>query len=196
MTLTTQFITILSMIGGGVFVGASMDTFERFFHKRKKKSWLEVIYQLGFWLIQAAFLFYLLYLANYGELRVYVFVAIVCGFAAYRALFQNLYLKTLEMWIRIVVSVIRFIKKTGYYLIFLPAKTIIFLIISLLLGVYKILLKGIILLFLVAFYPIRLAFRIIWRLLPKNMKIYLRHLAGFLDKMKNTMNKWMKRIKK
>ena len=195
MTLTTQFITILSMIGGGIFVGASLDTFERFFYKRKK-SWLEVFYQLSFWLFQAAFLFYLLYLANYGELRVYVFVAIVCGFAAYRALFQNLYLKTLEIIIRIGLAIIRFIKKTIYYLIFVPAKTIIFLIISLLLGVYKILLKGIIILFLVVFYPIRLVFQVIWRLLPKNMKNYLRHLAGFWGKMKNTLNNWIKRIKK
>ncbi|MYL51582.1 spore cortex biosynthesis protein YabQ [Halobacillus litoralis] len=195
MTLTTQFITILAMIGGGMFVGASLDTFERFFGKRKR-GWLEIIYQLSFWLFQASFLFYLLYLANYGELRVYVFVAIVCGFAAYRALFQNLYLKTLEMWIRISMAVFRFLKKTGYYLIFIPSKSIIFLIISLLLGVYKILLKGTIILFLVVFYPIRLIFQIIWRLLPKNMKNYLRDLAGFLDKMKNTMNKWMKRIKK
>ncbi|GEN55335.1 spore cortex biosynthesis protein YabQ [Halobacillus faecis] len=178
-----------------MFVGASLDTFERFFGKRKR-GWLEIIYQLSFWLIQASFLFYLLYLANYGELRVYVFVAIVCGFAAYRALFQQLYLKTLEMWIRISMAVFRFLKKTVYYLIFIPSKSIIFLIISLLLGVYKILLKGIIILFLVVFYPIRLIFRIIWRLLPKNMKKYLRDLAGFLDKMKNTMNNWMKRIKK
>ncbi|MGR9047959.1 spore cortex biosynthesis protein YabQ [Halobacillus faecis] len=195
MTLTTQFITIVAMIGGGMFVGASLDTFERFFGKRKR-GWLEIIYQLSFWLFQASFLFYLLYLANYGELRVYVFVAIVCGFAAYRALFQKLYLRTLEMWIRISLAVFRFLKKTVYYLIFIPSKSIIFLIISLLLGVYKILLKGIIILFLVVFYPIRLIFRIIWRLLPKNMKKYLRDLAGVLDKMKNTMNNWMKRIKK
>lgn len=196
MTLTTQFITILTMIGGGIFVGASLDTFERFFYKRRKKSWLEIVYQLVFWLFQATFLFYLLFLANYGELRAYIFVAVVCGFAAYRALFQNLYLKTLEMWIRIVVSVLKVLKKTLYYMIFVPAKSIILLIISLLIGVYKILLKGIIILIHVVFYPIRLFFHVIWRLLPKNMKNYLRQVAGFLDKMKNTLNNWIKRISK
>ncbi|MGP4063143.1 spore cortex biosynthesis protein YabQ [Halobacillus sp. H74] len=196
MTLTTQFITILSMLGGGLFVGAALDTFERLFRKRNKRSWFEIVFQLGFWLFQAAFLFYLLYLANYGELRVYVFVAIACGFAAYRALFQNLYLRTLEVWVRLCMTILRFLRKMIYYLFFLPSKTIILLIISLLLGVYKILLKGIIILFLVIFYPIRVFFLVIWRFLPKNMKIYLRHLAGFLDKIKNTMKNWMKRIQK
>ncbi|MYL39778.1 spore cortex biosynthesis protein YabQ [Halobacillus litoralis] len=196
MTLTTQFMTILSMIGGGMFVGASLDTFERFFHKRNKQSWLELLYQLIFWLVQAAFLFYLLYLVNYGELRVYVFAAVVCGFAAYRALFQNLYLRSLEVWIRIFMAVLTFLKKTVYYLVYVPAKSIIFLIISLLLGVYKILLKGIIILLIVAFYPIKLLFRVIWRFLPKNMKNYLSKSAGFLKKMKNIMISWIKRFKK
>ncbi|ARI75447.1 spore cortex biosynthesis protein YabQ [Halobacillus mangrovi] len=196
MSLTTQFVTILTMLAGGMFVGASVDTFERFFHNRNKKSLLEIIYQLLFWLIQAAFLFYILYLANYGELRVYVFVALACGYASYRALFQNLYLKALEVIIRVVSAILRTLKKIIYHLVIWPIKSMIFLIFSLLIVVYKILLKGIILLFLVVFYPIKLVFRLIWRLVPKNMKNYLRHLAGFLDKIKNTMSKWKKRFNK
>ncbi|KHE72193.1 spore cortex biosynthesis protein YabQ [Halobacillus sp. BBL2006] len=196
MTLTTQFITILTMLAGGAFVGASLDTFERFFHNRNKKSWLEIIYQLLFWLFQAAFLFYILYLANYGELRVYVFVALVCGYASYRALFQNLYLKALEVGIRVGTAILRTVKKIIYHLVIWPIKSMIFLIFSLLIGVYKILLKGIILLFVVVFYPIKLILRLIWRLVPKNMKNYLRDLAGFLDKIKNTMSNWKKRFKK
>ncbi|MBH0231830.1 spore cortex biosynthesis protein YabQ [Halobacillus yeomjeoni] len=196
MTLTTQFITILSMIGGGMFVGASLDTFERLFYKRNKKSWLEIIYQLGFWLFQAAFLFYILYLANYGELRVYVFIALVCGFSAYRAMLQPIYLNILEFLIKFCMAIYRIVKKTFYYFVVWPVKSIIFLIFSLLLVVYKILLKGIIIIFLVAFYPIKLVLRLIWRLLPKSMKKHLRQIAGFLGKMKNTLSTWVKKLYK
>ncbi|MGP4070596.1 spore cortex biosynthesis protein YabQ [Halobacillus sp. B29] len=196
MTLTTQFVTILSMIAGGIFVGASFDTFERLFHRRNKKSWFEIIYQLTFWIFQAAFLFYLLYLANYGELRVYVFLAVLCGYAAYRALLQSIYMKMLEVWIRVVTSILRAIKKIFLHLIFIPLKSIFFLIITLLIGIFKILLKGIFLLFLVAFYPIKVVFRLIWRLLPKNTRNYLRRLAGFLDKIKNIGINWFKKFRK
>ncbi|MGP4077923.1 spore cortex biosynthesis protein YabQ [Halobacillus sp. K22] len=196
MTLTTQFVTILSMIAGGIFVGASLETFERLFHKRNKKSWFELIYQLAFWIFQAAFLFYLLYLANYGELRVYVFIAVVCGYAAYRALLQSSYMKMLEVWIKVVTSILRGIKKIFFNLIFIPLKSIFFLIITLLIGIFKILLKGIFLLFLVAFYPIKVVFRLIWRLLPKNTRNYLRRLAGFLDKIKNIGINWFKKFRK
>lgn len=193
MTLTTQFVTILSMIGGGIVVGAALDTFERFFHKRNKKSWFEIVYQLGFWLCQAAFLFYLLYLANYGELRIYVFVAIVCGFAMYRSLLQKVYLKLLETSVRIMTSVLGVLKKLGYYFIIWPIRTLVIMISSLLLVVYRIVLKGIFLLFLVIIYPIRLILIGFWRLLPKNAKNYLRYLAGFWDKIKNTINQWKNR---
>lgn len=190
MTLTTQFITIFAMLGGGAIVGASLDTFERFFHNRNKRSWLEIIYQLGFWLCQAIILFYLLYLANYGELRVYVFIAIVCGFAMYKALFQTIYMRALNICIRMVSSIIHFIKKMGYYCIVLPVRTIVLLILSLLIMVYKILLKGIIVVILVFYYPIRWIFSIIWRLLPKNAKNYLRYLKGIWAKIKNTILNW------
>lgn len=194
MTLSIQFMTMISMIAGGIFIGASVDTFDRILCKRNKRSWLELIYQLGFWLFQAAFLFYILYLVNYGELRVYVFIAIICGFAAYRALFQNFYLNTLELLIKIFTSIFRIIKKAVYYFVIWPIKSIIFLIISLLIVVYKILLKGIFLMFIVVFYPIKLISRLIWRLVPKNMKKYLRHLAGFFGKIKNTMSKRINKL--
>ncbi|MCA0972706.1 spore cortex biosynthesis protein YabQ [Halobacillus litoralis] len=190
MTLTTQFVTILSMIGGGIIVGASLDMFERFFHKRNKRSWFEIFYQLGFWFCQAVLLFYILYLANYGELRVYVFIAVVCGFAMYRALFQTFFNKWLNRLIRWAVSVMNVLKKLGYYFIVWPVQTLITLIFSLLLVVYKILLKGILLLFIILFYPVRMIFNVLWRLLPKNAKNYLRYLKGKWDKIKNTIIKW------
>ncbi|RWZ51263.1 spore cortex biosynthesis protein YabQ [Halobacillus fulvus] len=192
MTLTTQFVTILSMMGGGMIVGASLDAFERFFRRRNKKSWLEIIYQLGFWLTQACMLFYILYLANYGELRLYVFLAVVCGFAAYRALFRGPFLRGLEVGIRVVTSVLRALRKIGYNLLIRPIQSIFFLIFALLTGIYALFLKSIYYLFLVIIYPIRLIFRLLWRLLPKNAKKSLRYVAGFLGKMKNTKTIWNK----
>ncbi len=192
MTLTTQFITMLSMLAGGIYVGAAIDTFERLFSQRNKKSWLEIFRQLFFWLFQAAFIFYILYQANYGELRVYVFVALICGFAAYHALFQGTYLKALELWIKIVTAIVKGVKTAIYRLIIWPIRMLVVILISLLFGVYKILYKGIFIVFLVGFYPIKFVFLIFWRLLPKNLKKNLRQAAGFWVKIKNTMKNWKK----
>ncbi|UOQ44664.1 spore cortex biosynthesis protein YabQ [Halobacillus salinarum] len=196
MTLTTQFLTILSMLAGGVYVGASIDTFERLFYKRNKKSWLELFRQLFFWLFQSAIIFFFLYQANYGELRVYVFIALACGFSAYQALFKKMFVQLLEVVIRVVTAIIRGLITTVEKLIIFPIKTILLLIISLLFWVYKVLLKGIFIVLLVGFYPIKLIFKIIWRLLPQKWKIYLRKAAGFWMKIKNTMINWKKRIRK
>ncbi|MFG6150763.1 spore cortex biosynthesis protein YabQ [Halobacillus sp. B23F22_1] len=191
MTLTTQFMTMISMIAGGIYIGAAMDTFERLFHKRNKRSWLEYGWQSAFWITQAAFLFFILYSVNYGEIRVYIFVALLCGYAAYRALFQRSYNRILEFKIRIFVSIFRFLKRLFDIFIVWPLTTSIIISKNVLLWVYRFLYKGIFIVFTVVFYPILLLFRLIWKLIPEKIKKYLLHLAGFYDTIKNIIvNKW------
>ncbi|WP_163527983.1 spore cortex biosynthesis protein YabQ [Halobacillus ihumii] len=196
MTLTTQFMTMVVMLAGGIYVGAAVDTFERLFSKRNKRSWLELFWQLAFWVAQAALLFFLLFLVNYGELRLYVFIAVICGYSAYRALFQTRYKKLLEYIIRFVTRLMTFFARLFNAIIIWPIRTIIMLITTLLLFVYKVFYKGIHLLFLVVLYPFLLIFRMIWKLLPKKLKKNLNKTAGFWVKIKNTINKWKERMRK
>ncbi|WP_173918004.1 spore cortex biosynthesis protein YabQ [Halobacillus sp. Marseille-Q1614] len=194
MTLTTQFMTMISMLAGGVYIGAAIDTFNRLFRNRNQRSWLEFLWQPAFWISQAAFLFYILYLVNFGEIRVYVFVAILCGYSAYRALFQNLYQKTLELSIRLVTALFRLIKRILRILIYLPVVGVLILLKNVGFLVYRILYKGIYIVLLVVFTPLMLVFRMIWRLLPEKIQNYLHKGAGFWVKIKNTLsNKWKKK---
>ncbi|UOQ91363.1 spore cortex biosynthesis protein YabQ [Halobacillus shinanisalinarum] len=196
MTLTAQFMTMIAMISGGIYIGAAVDTFERLFYKRNKKSWLELVWQLAFWVIQAALLFFLLFIVNYGELRLYVFVAILCGYAAYRGLLQPGYKKILEHVINVATKLITFFLRLFNAVIIWPIRTIILLITSLLFAVYKVFYKCTHLLFLVVLYPFLLVFRAIWKLLPIKAKKNLNKTAGFWVKIKNTINKWKDRTRK
>ena len=112
MTLSTQFITMLSMIGMGAFFGAALDTYNRFLQRRKRKSWLVFINDILFWLFQGLFIFFILFHVNQGELRFYIFLALLCGFAAYQSILKQLYLKCLEKLISIVIAVFRLFGKT------------------------------------------------------------------------------------
>jgi len=109
MSLTTQFYTMLAMIAMGSIFGASLDTYNRFLQRGKRKRWIVFINDVMFWLIQGLAVFYILFLVNYGEVRFYIFVALVCGFAAYQALMKNIYLKLLEILISAVISIYQFI---------------------------------------------------------------------------------------
>src|SRR6478735_5710776 len=120
MTLNTQFMTMLAMIGMGIFFGAGLDTYNRFLKRSKRKSWLVFINDVLFWIFQGLFIFFVLFRVNQGELRIYIFIALLCGFAAYQSLFKVIYSRWLEMLISFVISLLRFFVKIVYLLVYKP----------------------------------------------------------------------------
>jgi spore cortex biosynthesis protein YabQ len=174
MTLIVQFYTMLVMIGMGSLFGASLDTYNRFLNRSKRKRWLVFLNDILFWILQALFIFYILFIVNFGEIRFYIFIALLCGFAAYQALLKQLYLRLLEAIIQFFISLYNFMVKVVNNLIFSPIKWLILFLLSILIGIGKVLLS--ILLFnwkvikwiLTAFFtPVIWITKGIWSLLPK-----------------------------
>lgn len=207
MTLSTQFLTMLSMIGMGSLFGAMFDTYQRFLNRPKQKAWLVFVNDLLFWLIQALVIFYTLFLVNNGELRFYIFIALICGFAAYQSLFKGIYLRLLEVIIRTTISISLFIKKTFILLVYKPVVTLIQLVIFTLLAIVrgglslvKFVWKIVLWILNILFSVLKRIVLILWKLLPKGLKKSVEKLynrtAGKIMKMKNTINKWIAKWKK
>ncbi len=200
-------MTMLAMIGMGIVFGASLDTYNRFLKRTKRKSWLVFINDILFWIVQGLAIFYILFIVNRGELRFYIFVALLCGFAAYQSLFRRLYVRLLEIVISMIISIYRFLLKLFHYVIYRPVRGLIFAVISILLFLGKgllallnIIYKLILFLLKVIFLPFKWIFLLLWKLLPKNLKksvekIYNR-VAGILRVMKNYCMNWISRLKK
>ncbi len=131
MTLTVQLQTILSMAAAGIYLGAAIDTYRRFSKRTHSFHWLVAFNDLLFWLIQALIVFYVLLKTNNGEVRFYIFLALLCGFAAYQALFQSLYKKLLEMIITLSIRTSRIVRNIISVLFVQPIKFILKLIYSL-----------------------------------------------------------------
>jgi spore cortex biosynthesis protein YabQ len=207
MTLSTQFITMISMVGMGVLFGTSLDTYQRFLNRPKRKRWFVFINDILFWLSQGLSIFYTLFLVNKGEIRFYIFLALLCGFAAYQSLFKHFYLSLLEMLIRICISTYRFGEKTFLALIWKPILWLIGLFISLLFALYKGLLALIRLVYSMLKWIFGVIFKIIlwillifWKLVPKKIKKSVEKLynkwAGIFLRIKNYFHRWLKRWKK
>ncbi|MEH7125111.1 spore cortex biosynthesis protein YabQ, partial [Bacillus sp. JJ1773] len=147
MTLSTQFITMLAMIGMGSVFGAALDTYNRFLKRSNRKSWIVFINDILFWVVQGLAIFYILFIVNRGELRFYIFIALLCGFAAYQSLFKGLYVRLLEISISVIVAIYRFLLKLFHYMIYKPVRGLIFAVISLLLMIKKGLVALLILIF-------------------------------------------------
>lgn len=141
-------------------------------------------------------MFYILFVVNFGEIGVYIFVALLCGFAAYQALFKTLYTNLLEKLILFTISFYRFLVKIWQKLIYSPVKCIIFTILAVVLWILKTVYAVIRFVFRtawrivygvlkVALAPMRWIFRTIWKLLPN-------HLTKRVDKLYNKMAGIMK----
>lgn len=207
MTLSTQFITMLTMVGMGSFFGASFDTYNRFLKRASRKNWFVFINDVLFWVLQGLIIFYVLFIVNEGEMRFYIFIALFCGFAAYQSLLKKPYLKALELIIKAVVSIWRFIVKLVFSLVYKPVLALLAFILSILLYTGKALLSllkfigktlGWILLLL--FKPVKFTLLIFWKLLPKGIKKTVEKLynkmAGFLRKIIEYIIKFINRLKK
>lgn len=201
MTLSIQFATMLVMISMGVFFGASLDTYNRFLQRHKRKNWLVFLNDVLFMVIQGLLAFYTLFQVNQGELRFYIFIAILCGFAAYQAMLKHWYLKLLEKMIKFCISVYRFLVKLINIFIYKPIyiliTTLIAIIIAIGKGLYTTamwLFKCMIIIIKAALKPFHWLFILLWKLIPKNIKKSVEKLynklAGKSLLLKNYYSNW------
>ncbi len=206
MTLSTQLYTMLAMIGVGAWLGAAIDTYGRFLKREKRAKWMVFIHDILFWLLQGLIAFYVLLLVNEGELRFYILIALVCGFAAYQSIFRYFYLSLLETIIQLVINLYRFLEKVVRMLVIKPIQLLVQALIIILLGIWKFVHSTLRLLLLVIWRIIKicaLPFKWIgmlgWKLVPNVVKKYLhilfKKLEGFLTLVKNRKHSIMNRVK-
>ncbi|MGJ7913668.1 spore cortex biosynthesis protein YabQ [Neobacillus sp. LXY-1] len=207
MTLSTQFLTMISMIGMGSLFGAMFDTYQRFLNRPKRKSWIVFINDLLFWMIQALIIFYALFVVNNGELRFYIFIALICGFAAYQSLLKGTYLQLLELVIKTTLTIARLIRKTFLLFIYKPIVSLIqfllFILLSLgsgLLTLVKLIYKVVAIVVKLILGIIKKILIILWKLLPKGLKKSVEKLynktAGNFKGIGNYIIKWVNKWKK
>lgn len=193
MTLSVQFYTIVSMILMGVWLGVAVDTYGRFMHPNRW-SILLFLSDILFWIVQSLLVFFVLLQVNEGEIRFYIFIALLCGFAMYRALFQTMYERLLTAMIRLHYRVMQFVVKMIRSFVVKPIKILIRLLLQLLtfigtvfLAIIQFIIRTINLLF-VSFA------RILWFFIPKSAKNFLKRLAGILKIMQNKIKNWFGRV--
>jgi spore cortex biosynthesis protein YabQ len=210
MSLTTQLATMLAMIGMGGWLGVALDTYNRFLQRQDRSHWIVFINDILFWIVQSLIIFYVLLLVNQGELRFYIFLAILCGYAAYQSLFRTIYLKVLEWLIWFVTRLYQFFIQLCRYVIIRPIQLLLQILLALILFIGKLLLSlfrlSLRILYQLArllFAPFRWTGLIIWKITPPRWKRICTkifdYLTGIIRQMKNMkdrirtwISKWQK----
>lgn len=191
MTLDIQLQTMITMILGGFYLGISLDTFRRFSPYWKHKIAWKYILECCFWLSQTFLLFYVLYLVNLGELRLYIFVACLLGFAAYQALAASFYNKLLEKIIHIFKTIFRFFVKLFDNILFRPIKWVIITLLAISLFCVRLIMTVVLFFVQPIFKLFMYLIKQVYNLLPTSFKRIIYKLAGLYSIIENTLKKWI-----
>ncbi|WPZ18478.1 spore cortex biosynthesis protein YabQ [Geobacillus subterraneus] len=210
MSITTQLLTMLTMIGMGGWLGMALDTYNRFLKREERAHWLVFVNDVLFWAVQALLVFYVLLLVNDGELRFYLFLALLCGYAAYQSLLRSLYVRVLEWLIWLAVRLGQALAQLFRYTVIRPLVLLGQMALALLLFAWRLVVWAARFLLLVVwktvlllFAPLRWIGIAVWRRVPPHRRVrvekFFHRLKGFAGQIKNTKEKigmWLAKWRK
>jgi spore cortex biosynthesis protein YabQ len=93
MSQNHQFLTMALMIGCGLGLGVFFDIYRVLTSKFNLKRWVIAILDIAYGLAAAVAVFRVLYYSNYGELRIFIFVALMLGIYLYYKWFSKRFIK-------------------------------------------------------------------------------------------------------
>lgn len=189
LDLDVQFLTMVTMILCGIYLGIVQETFRRFQPHWSSNRFLLYVMEIGFWLSQVILIFYALFLVNAGELRFYVFLALFLGFAAYQALVAPIYKRVLEIIIRAIAAVYRFLERMVQTLLIAPVKFIVQLLVTIIISILQLIVSIFLFLVKIFFAPLKWIILMIYHILPEKTQTFLRKTAGIYSRIKNICKK-------
>lgn len=196
MSLSIQFLTMITMVLSGFYLGIVQETFRRLTYYWKRRVFLTYFLEISFWLTQTAIILYVLFRVNAGEIRVYVVLACILGFSMYQVFAKKTYKQLLEWIIRIVAAVYRFFNNLIHTLIIAPISWIIRTLFRLVFWVATVIFTIILFISKIVITPFIWIGKGIYQLIPDGFKKNLHKLAGFYSTMKNICYKGYKKLEK
>lgn len=184
MTLNVQFLSMISMVISGIYLGMARETFQRCSPIWRRHIVFIYVAEILFWFLQTVIIFFILYSVNYGELRVYTFLSLLLGYSIYVVIFQSLYKRLLTLFIKFLRFLIRVIHRIITIFIIRPLQFIIKVITTILLSIFSLLMYVINLLL----YPVKFIFKKLNSKLPKN-NFFINKLTTIYSIIKDKLKK-------
>jgi spore cortex biosynthesis protein YabQ len=192
MTLTVQFNTMIVMALMGMVIGMSFYTYNRLVPAKSQWYWIRFVNDSMFWIIQGLLVFWALLEVNNGEIRFYIFLALLCGFAAYKGLLESYYKKFLEVIIRAIIRCYFIVKKIIEVLLIKPIYALLKLLLYLVKMIGSIVLTIVVFIFGILYKPIKWIALKLWGKIPVKIVSKINWIAGFFIGIANKVKKWFR----
>ena len=116
--MNNQAYIFFIFIFNGFLIGLIFDVFRILRKSFKTKDFITYLQDIIFWIISGMIILYSIFKFNNGEIRGYIFIAILLGTILYLILFSKIF-------IEFNVYIINILKKIIYYIIIIPFNKIL-----------------------------------------------------------------------
>ncbi len=137
MTLEVQFVTLFLMIGCGAALGTGFDMIGVVSQRFRLHTAVLALLDVAYWVAAVLLVFRVLFYANYGEVRLFVFIGLSIGAILYFWLLGGIVRRTLGMIITFIVGVLRFVARV-VRVVLRPVVYLVRLVVRLLMQIYRI----------------------------------------------------------
>ena len=112
ISVTNELLVFFSSFIGGVLMGIIFDFFRIIRKIKKHGDILTAIEDILFWIISSVLVFFIVLYFNSGEIRWYIFVALVIGSVLYYLTISS-FLRKIVLWIiSFLIKIIKFLIKS------------------------------------------------------------------------------------
>lgn len=187
MSLSVQFLTLGLMVASGAGIGLLFDLYRVLAHELRFPKWLIPLLDLAYWAIATVGVFRVLFIGNFGQVRLFVFLGLFGGYTLYFLVLSNPSVKMIRFLIRIVERMIHFLVRTVEVCIIRPAIWLYKLVLILLgfvttvaMFLYRVVVQ--------LLYPLRFLLRLLGRAIGPHLR-----LPGWIKKPWRLFRQWLKR---
>lgn len=136
MTLDVQFLTLILMVGSGALLGASFDVIGVTVRQFRLHTAVQALLDIAYWALSTMFVFRVLFHANYGQVRLFIFLGLALGAVLYFWLLGRPVRRSIELLLLGLLSLVRFFVRV-VRILFRPVLYIVRLFIRLSASVYR-----------------------------------------------------------
>ncbi|MBB3072998.1 spore cortex biosynthesis protein YabQ [Paenibacillus baekrokdamisoli] len=120
MTLSVQWLTMLTMLLSGIGMGIVFDGYRVVSDELRISRWWIPVFDLLYWIAATIAVFQVLSASNEGEVRTYVFLGLLIGIVCYYLLFSKIVVLLVHGIIRAIRAIIQFAIRTFVIVIIRP----------------------------------------------------------------------------
>ncbi len=162
MSLSVQFATMGLMLASGIGIGLLFDLYRVLAHELRIPRWLIPLFDLAYWVIATIFVFRMLFIGNFGQVRVFVFLGLAVGYTVYFLGLSRSSVKMIRMVLRAIEALIQFVIRCVEILIIRPFRMFV-RVVRFLLGIVTAVAMFLYKVVIQLLYPLRLLLRFVGR---------------------------------